>query len=121
MPTENIVKAIDYCGCRSGAKEDKFKAMGLTACEFPGMSCPAIEQAKISVACKVSDILELGSHHMFLADIVGVSVNEDLIDEKGRLQIEKAGVIAYVHGQYFKLGESIGGFGYTVKKKSKKK
>ncbi|MEG0019006.1 MAG: flavin reductase family protein [Oscillospiraceae bacterium] len=119
MPTAKMVREIDYCGCRSGANEDKFKAMKLTAMECEGMSCPQIAQSPIALTCRVTEIVPLGSHHMFLADITGVLVEEELLDSKGRLQVEKAGLMAYAHGQYFELGKKIGSFGFSVEKKKK--
>lgn len=121
MPSAKMVKEIDWCGVRSGSKENKFEAMGFTPYEVEGFECPAIEQLPIALTCKVFDIIPLGSHDMFMADVTGVIVNENLIDEKGRLEIEKAGLMAYAHGQYFKLGEKIGSFGFSVKKPEKKK
>lgn len=121
MPTVKYVKEIDWCGVRSGAKEDKFKAMNFTPYEVEGFDCPAIAELPIALTCKVFDIVPLGCHDMFMADITGVIVNEDLLDEKGRLEIEKAGLMAYAHGQYFELGKKIGSFGFSVKKPEKKK
>ena len=84
------------------------------------VSCPAVEESPISIECKVTDITDLGSHHMFIADIVAVNVDERYIDEKGKLHIEKCALAAYAHGSYFALGKKIGSFGYSVKKKKKK-
>lgn len=121
MPTAKLVKEIDYCGCRSGKNEDKFKAMNLTPYQVEGYNCPAIEETPIALTCKITQIIPLGSHDMFMADITNVLVNEDLLDEEGRLEIEKAGLMAYAHGQYFELGKKIGSFGFSVKKTVKKK
>ena len=120
MPTAKLVKEIDWCGVRSGAKEDKFKAMNFTPYQVEGFDCPAIEELPIALTCKVFDIVPLGCHDMFMADITGVIVNEDLLDEKGRLEVERAGLMAYAHGQYFELGKKIGSFGFSVKKPEKK-
>lgn len=120
MPTAKMVRAIDYCGCRSGEKENKIAAMGLTAIECEGSSCPQIEESPIALTCKVTEIVKMGSHDMFLADITGVIVDEALLDKKGKLQIEKAGLIAYAHGQYFELGKKIGSFGFSVQKNNNK-
>ena len=120
MPTANLVKEIDWCGVRSGANEDKFKAMNFTPYAIEGFDCPAIEEIPLALTCKVTDIIPLGSHDMFMADIVNVVVNEDMLDEKGRLEIEKIGLMAYAHGQYFELGKKIGSFGFSVKKPEKK-
>lgn len=120
MPTAKMVKEIDWCGVRSGAKEDKFKTMNFTPYEVEGFECPAIEELPIALTCKVFDIVPLGCHDMFMADITGVIVNENLLDENGRLEIERAGLMAYAHGQYFELGKKIGSFGFSVKKPEKK-
>ncbi len=121
LPTEKIVKAVDYCGCRTGAKEDKLAKCGLTVSPSVKISAPMIDQSPVSLECKVTDIIPLGSHHMFLADIVGVNVDEDLLDEKGKLHLSKAGLCAYAHGEYFSLGKKIGDFGFSVRRKSVEK
>ena len=91
--------------------------MNLTKQKANEISCPIIGESPVSIECKVTDIVKLGSHDMFMADIVAVDVAEDLIDSKGRLELEKAGLIAYCHGEYFELGDKLGKFGYTVKKR----
>lgn len=117
LPTKDMVRAVDFCGVKSGKDIDKFKKTNLNIqkCEF--VSCPQIEQSPLSLECKVFDKIELGTHHMFLADIVGVNVDESLLDKNGRFCIEKAGLIAYVHGDYFELGKNLGDFGFSVRKK----
>ena len=117
LPTKDMVRAVDFCGVKSGKDIDKFKKTNLNIqkCEF--VSCPQIEQSPLSLECKVFDKIELGTHHMFLADIVGVNVDESLLDKNGRLCIEKAGLIAYAHGDYFELGKNLGDFGFSVRKK----
>jgi len=117
LPTESIVRAVDFCGVKSGRDIDKFKETGLVPekCEF--LSCPQIEQSPLTLACKVFQKIELGSHHMFLADIVGVSADEILFDKNGRICLEKAGLIAYSHGDYYTLGRRLGDFGFSVRKK----
>lgn len=118
LVSEKLVKACDYCGVRSGANEDKFKVLELQAVETPGLSyAPSILQAPVSIACKVKDVIELGSHDMFLAEVTGVTVEESLIDAKGKICLEKAGLVAYSHGEYYKLGEILGFFGYSVASK----
>lgn len=114
-----LVKACDFCGVRSGRDIDKFKVCNLTAEASFSVDAPSIAECPLSLECRVSEILELGSHDMFLADIVSVAVKKDLIDQNGRLALEKAGLLAYVHGEYFTLGKKIGSFGYSVKKKRK--
>ena len=114
-----LVKACDFCGVRSGKDTDKFKLCNLTAEASFSVDAPSIAECPLSLECRVTEIIELGSHDMFLADIVSVAVKKDLIDQNGRLALEKAGLLAYVHGEYFTLGKKIGSFGYSVKKKRK--
>lgn len=117
LTTEELVRATDFCGVRSGKDMDKFEVMNLSRQKANEVSCPIIGESPVSLECKVTDIVELGSHDMFVADIVAVDVAEKLIDENGRLALEKANLIAYCHGEYFALGEKLGKFGYTVKKR----
>ncbi len=121
LPTEKIVRAVDYCGCRTGAKEDKLKTCGLTVSPSVKVSAPMIDQSPVNLECKVCEIVHLGSHDMFIADIVGVNVDESLLDEKGKLHLSKAGLCAYAHGEYFALGKQIGDFGFSVRRKSVEK
>jgi flavin reductase (DIM6/NTAB) family NADH-FMN oxidoreductase RutF len=121
LPTEKIVKAVDYCGVRSGAKEDKLAKCGLTVSPSVKISAPMVDQSPVNLECKVTDIVHLGSHDMFIADIVGVNVDESLLDEKGKLHLSKAGLCAYAHGEYFALGKQIGDFGFSVRRKSVQK
>ena len=117
----NLVKEADYCGIYTGAKVDKFEKCKLTKGKGNTVSCPVIEECPMSLECKVTDIVELGSHHMFIADITAINVDEDLIGEDGKLHLEKAKLTAFAHGEYFELGKKIGTFGFSVKKKKKKK
>ena len=114
-----LVKACDFCGVRSGRELDKFACCGLTAEKSFTVDAPSIAECPLSLECRVSEIIELGTHDMLLADILSVSVKEELIDKSGRLALEKAGLLAYVHGEYYTLGKKIGSFGYSVKKKKK--
>ena len=114
-----LVKAADFCGMYTGKKVDKFAKCGLTKGEASEVSCPIIEECPLTLECKVTDVIELGSHHMFLADIVAVDVDETLVDEKGKLRLDKAGLAAYAHGEYFELGKKLGTFGFSAKKKKK--
>ncbi len=112
---EDLVKATDFCGVKSGRDIDKAKELGLTLVPAEGMeAAPRVDGAPVSLSCKVKQVLELGSHDMFLAEIVGVTVRKDLLDEKGALHLEKAGMIAYSHGLYQRVGEVLGFFGYSV-------
>ena len=114
-----LVKAADFCGMYTGKKVDKFAKCGLTKGEATEVGCPIIEECPLTLECKVTDVLELGSHHMFLADIVAVDVDDKLIDDKGKLRLDKAGLAAYAHGEYFELGKKLGVFGFSAKKKKK--
>ncbi|MGN0623886.1 MAG: flavin reductase family protein, partial [Oscillospiraceae bacterium] len=108
LPTEQLVKAVDYCGVKSGRNTDKFKNMGLSVQPSSELECPLLEQSPVNIECKVREVIELGTHHMFLADIVKLDVAKELIDSSGRLALEKAGLIAYAHGGYFALGKKLG-------------
>lgn len=120
LTTESLVRAADYCGVRSGKNTDKFLDMGLTAEPCPSLSdCPMIVQAPLSLACKVTDIIPLGSHDMFMADIVAMFVDDQFVDNSGKLHLDSAHLISYSHGEYFALGEKLGSFGFSVKKKKK--
>ena len=120
MMPSSFVRQVDYCGIKSGRNEDKLAKMKLIPQESNIVKAPQIAQCPISLECKVTDILPQGSHDMFIAEIVSVNINEDLIDAKGRLMIEKAGLMAYAHGTYFALGKKIGSFGFSVKPKRAK-
>ena len=112
---EKMARAVDFCGVRSGRDTDKAKETGLAYMPADKLSyAPAVQGAPVSLCCKVSQVLELGSHDMFIGEVVSVMIRQDLLDEKGTLHLEKAGLIAYSHGLYQKLGEVIGFFGWSV-------
>lgn len=117
----NLVKQADYCGIYTGKKVDKFKKCNFTKGEAQNVSCPIINESPLSLECKVFQIIELGTHDMFMADIVGVDVDESIIDKNGKLRLDKANLTAYAHGEYFELGKKIGTFGFSAAKKKKKK
>lgn len=117
----SLIRAADYSGMYTGAKKDKFRECSLTPEECEHVDCVAIAECPLSLECKVSEIIPLGTHDMFIADIVGVLVDETLIDKNGKLHIERAGLAAYAHGEYFELGRRIGTFGFSAVKPSKKK
>lgn len=117
----SLAKTADYCGIYTGAKVNKFEKCHLSPAAIEGVSAPAIEECPLSIACRVTDIIPMGTHDMFLADVLSVLADEELFDEKGALHLEKAGLCAYVHGAYFKLGAKIGTFGFSAAKKKKKK
>lgn len=121
LTTADLVKACDYCGVKSGDKFNKLEDMKLTTQKASVVSVPLLEQSPVNIECKVTDIVPLGSHDMFIADIVAVNVAEDFIDKDGKLHLDKASLVAYSHGEYFKLGEKLGTFGFSVRKKKKKK
>lgn len=117
LTTKDIAHATDWCGVKTGAKVDKFKEMKLHKQKAENIECPLIEESPISIECKVREIKELGSHHMFLADVLSIDVAEKYIDEKGTFDISKCDLIAYANGGYYGLDKKIGKFGYTVQKK----
>ncbi len=117
----DLARSADFCGVRSGREVDKFKACSLTPEKGSVVSAPLIAQSPVSIECRVSDIIELGSHDMFLADIVAVNVQEELVRGDGKLALEKAELIAYSHGDYYTLGKRLGKFGFSVQKKKKKR
>ena len=120
LPPSTLVRSVDLCGVKSGRDVDKFKTFGLTAEKSFEISSPSIAECPVSIECRVKDIIPLGTHDMFISDIVGISVKEELINKNGRLCLDKAGLMAYIHGEYFTIGKKIGSFGYSVKKSSKK-
>lgn len=120
LTTGAMARATDFCGVRSGREMDKLAAAGLTAEPANEVSAPVITQSPLSLECRVRQIIPLGSHDMFLAEIVAVDVEEKLLDETGKLRLEKAGLMAYSHGEYFVMGKKIGSFGYSVRKKRPK-
>lgn len=121
LTTLSLVEAADYCGVKSGRDMDKFAALHLTPIACSKISAPQVLESPLSLECKVKNIMSLGSHDMFVAEIVAVNVDEKFIDEKGHLDLEKAGLVAYSHGHYYTLGRNLGGFGFSVNKKRLKK
>lgn len=117
MLPSSLVKTLDYCGIKSGRNEDKLAKRKLTALPCGKIAAPQIAQSKITLECKVSEVIPQGSHDMFIADILAVNIDPEIIDEKGRLAIEKAGLLTYAHGTYFALGKKIGSFGFSCKSK----
>lgn len=118
LADEQMARALDYCGVRSGRDTDKAKETGMRYMPADGLeTAPAVQGAPVSLCCKVIKTLELGSHDMFIGEVVSVMVREDLLDDHGGLHLEKAGLIAYSHGLYQKLGDVIGFFGWSVARK----
>ena len=119
LTPSRLIKEADYCGIYTGAKVDKFAKCKLTKEQGSEVACPLIAESPLSLECKVTDVIPLGTHDMFLADIVAVDVDEELIDKDGKLHLEKAGLAAFAHGEYFDLGKKIGYFGFSAVKKKK--
>lgn len=121
LTTEKLAFATDYCGVRSGRDGDKFQALGLTREEASQVCAPLLGESPVNLECRVKQVLELGSHHMFVADVLAVHVDPELLDERGKLHLDRSRPIVYSHGEYYGLGSMLGTFGYSVKKKKKKK
>ena len=118
LTTKKLIRATDYCGVRSGRNVDKWKECRLTKSSAKSLKyAPVIEEAPVNIECKVKSIQELGSHHMFLAEVTAVQVDETYMDEKGKFDLNRTGLIAYSHGEYLDLGTKLGTFGYSVRKK----
>lgn len=120
LVNRELTPACDTCGVKSGRDIDKFKEMKLTPLESKTVNCPGISESPVNIECKVTQIIELGTHDMFLAEVTGVQVDDKYMDENGRFDMGKCDLMAYSHGEYFALGEKLGKFGYTVQKKSHK-
>jgi flavin reductase (DIM6/NTAB) family NADH-FMN oxidoreductase RutF len=120
LTPSNLVKEADYCGIYTGKKVNKFEKCKLTKVKGTQVDAPMIDECPISIECKVTDIVPLGSHDMFMADIVAINVDEELFDKEGKMHFEKANLISYMHGEYFELGKKIGRFGFSTDKKKKK-
>ena len=119
LTTQDLTYATDWCGVKTGAQVDKFKEMHLTKEKAKFVKCPMIKESPVSVECRVKEIKELGSHHMFVAEVLGINADEKYIDEKGAFDISKCDLITYANGKYFSLGKKIGKFGYSVQKNKK--
>ena len=117
LTPSRLVKEADFCGIYTGKKVNKFEKCKLTKVKGSVVDCPMIEECPISIECKVTDISPLGSHDMFMADIVAINVDEELFDKEGKMHFEKAGLIAYAHGEYYSLGKRLGKFGFSATKK----
>lgn len=116
LVTEKLAYACDFCGVKSGRDLDKFKEMHLTALPGQKVSAPIIGESPVNIECKVKEIIPLGTHHMFLAEVVSVSVSKKYLDETGKFHFDAAKPICYSHGAYYGLGKKLGTFGYSVKK-----
>lgn len=121
LTTEKLAKATDWCGCRSGRKYNKWKEMNLTPAPAKMVKAPIIEESPVNIECRVKDIVELGSHHMFISEVVSVSVDDTYMNEEQAFSFSKANPLVYSHGHYFGMGKRIGKFGWSVEKKKTKK
>ncbi len=119
LTPSDLIKSADYCGIYTGAKVDKFAKCNLTKEKANEVKCPVIGESPLSLECKVTEIIPLGTHDMFLADIVAVDVDEALLDKNGKLDLSRARLAAFAHGEYFELGKKIGQFGFSAVKKKK--
>lgn len=117
LTTEELARATDWCGVRSGRDYDKFRETGLTPGLASVVAAPTVAEAPLSIECRVKQILPLGSHDMFLAEVVNVQADERYLDADGRFDLERARPLVYSHGEYFRLGEAIGRFGWSVRRK----
>ena len=120
LTNEQLIKATDFCGVRSGRDVDKWKECRLTKAKADTVKCPLIDEAPVNIECKVKEIKELGSHHMFIAEVLGINADEKYIDEKGAFDISKCDLISYLNGHYYETGKQIGRFGFSVQKKNNK-
>lgn len=119
LTTKELVRAADTCGVFTGRKVNKFEKCKLATVPAREIDCPILESSPLVLECRVTDKIPLGSHDMFLADIVAVDVEDSLLDEDGKLHLERAPLVAYAHGEYYELGKKLGSFGYSVAKKKK--
>ena len=119
LATADMVKAVDFCGVRSGSNTDKIKLCGLHPIAAEGCGVPILEESPLSLICRVTQIIPLGSHDLFLAEITAAAVEGKYIDANGKLDLSQCGLLAYAHGEYFTLGRTLGSFGFSVRKKKK--
>lgn len=117
LTTEKLVKQTDLCGVKSGRDLDKFDAVGLTPEKASVVDVPLIKESPVNIECVVKQVMELGTHDMFIAEVVAVNVDQELLNEEGKLCLDKAGLICYSHGEYWSLKKCLGFFGYSVQKK----
>ena len=121
LPSADLVRKVDFVGIYTGAKMDKFERCGLTKKQSEKVAPPTIAECPIALECRVTDVIPMGSHDVFIADIVGVSCDEFIVDENGRMCFDKANLLAYAHGEYYTLGQVVGKFGFSTDKKKEEK
>ena len=117
LTNEQLIRATDFCGVRSGRDVDKWKECRLTKAKADTVKCPLIDEAPVNIECKVKEIRELGSHHMFIADVTAVHADDKYMDANNSFHLNDSNLLAYSHGAYFELGRQLGTFGYSVRKK----
>lgn len=120
LTTRSLVRVADDCGVHTGAKVNKLERCGLATQPANAIACPILSDSPLTLECRVTDVIPLGSHDMFLADIVAVDADDSLLDTAGKLHLERAQLVAYAHGDYYELGKKIGSFGFAVSKKKKR-
>uniref|UniRef100_UPI001F15AF23 flavin reductase family protein n=1 Tax=Enterocloster aldenensis TaxID=358742 RepID=UPI001F15AF23 len=121
LVNKKLVRSTDYCGVKSGRDVDKFAQTRLTAQESIHVKAPGIKESPVNIECRVKEVKELGSHDMFIAEVVGVTVDNQYMDDRGKFNLNASGLVSYSHGEYFELGKKLGSFGYSVKKNAIKK
>jgi len=121
LVTKDLVYATDYCGVKSGRDVDKYQEMKLTPLASQKVKAPGIAESPVNIECKVVQELALGSHTMFVAEVVNVTVEDNYLNESGKFELNSTGLVSYSHGEYFLLGERLGKFGYSIQKKKKEK
>lgn len=120
LVNKRLVRATDYCGVKSGRDVDKFKETRLTPQASRYVKAPGVEESPVNIECRVAEVKELGSHDMFIAKVMGVTIDNQYMDDRGKFNLNASGLVSYSHGEYFELGKKLGSFGYTVKKPVKR-
>lgn len=121
LVTKELAYATDFCGVKSGRDVDKYRELKLTPLASKHIKAPGISESPVNIECRVEQVIPLGSHDMFLAQVAGVTVDDTYMNENGKFELNQTGLISYSHGEYFELGKKLGKFGYSVEKKKRKK
>ena len=119
LATKDLVRALDYCGVRSGRDVDKYKEAGLTVLASKELAAPGIMESPVNLECRVTEVKPLGSHDLFLAEVLSVTIEDRYMNDDGKFELNRSGLITYSHGEYFELGKKAGSFGYSVRKPEK--
>lgn len=119
LATKDLVRALDYCGVRSGRDVDKYKEAGLTVLASKEIAAPGIMESPVNLECRVTEVEPLGSHDLFLAEVLSVTIEDRYMNDDGKFELNRSGLITYSHGEYFELGKKAGSFGYSVRKPEK--